>query len=235
MKVSYFAKGLAALSLAATLAGCGVSTNGQGSVTINSAPPPGSTAPVGTFRTEQNRDATNFHAIENSAACSMVVDVGKPFKVVVAGEEKVIPEISTEVKDGVLTVKVDKNISAGSPIKVLVSMPKLDKYTTTGVSQTTITNVSEPFFTINQSGAGSITATGSADMVSLTMSGVGSANLKDLQGKAVTALLSGTGSAQVFAKESLTATVSGIGKLTYGGNPPKVQKNVTGLGTITAQ
>ena len=45
----------------------------------------------------------------------------------------------------------------------------------------------------------------------------------------------GTGSAQVFASESLTATVSGIGKLTYGGNPPKVQKNVSGLGSITAQ
>ncbi len=203
---------------------------------LNSAPPPEAVRLRSTlFRTQQNRDATNFHAIENSAACSMVVDVGKPFKVVVEGEEKVIPEISTDVKDGVLTVKVDKNISVESPIKVLVSMPKLDKYTTNGVSQTTINNVSEPFLTINQSGAGSITANGSADMISLTMSGVGSANLKDLQGKAVTALLSGTGSAQVFAKESLTATVSGIGKLTYGGNPPKVQKNVTGLGTITAQ
>ena len=31
------------------------------------------------------------------------------------------------------------------------------------------------------------------------------------------------------------ATVSGIGKLTYAGNPGKLQKNVTGLGSITAQ
>jgi hypothetical protein len=236
MKLPISVSCLAVLATAAALTGCGLSTNSQGTWTLNSTPPPGGLAqPTNGFRTQRTRDATDFHAINNQAVCNMDIAVGQPFKVVVEGDESVISEVSTEVKDGVLVINLDRNVTTNQPIRLIISMPKLDKYTNSGVGKATITNLKESFFTINQSGAGSLSADGQADMVDITMSGVGNADLSALNAKSVTALLSGTGSAKVYAHESLTATVSGIGKLTYSGNPPKVQKSVTGLGSITPQ
>lgn len=236
MKLPISTSYLAMLATAAALFGCGLSTNGQGTFTLNSSPPPGGTAqPTNGFRTQRPRDVKDFHAIDNQAVCNMDITVGQPFKVVVEGDESIIPEVSTEVKDGALVINLDRNISTNQPIRLIISMPKLDKYTNSGVGKATITNLHESFFTVKQSGAGSLSADGEADMVDVTMSGVGNADLSALKAKAVTALLSGTGSAKVFASQSLTGTVSGIGKLTYSGNPPKVQKSVTGLGSITAQ
>jgi len=234
MKLSIFVSTLALLTTVASLSGCGLSTNKDGALTLNPSVAGGAVQGSG-FRTQRPRTLGDFHAIENKAVCSMVITVGVPFKVIVEADENVIPEVTTDVKDGVLSVNLDRSINSKIPIRLIISMPKLDKYTNAGVGEVTITGLKEPFLTINESGAGTITASGSADMVDLTLSGVGNANLKDVQAKSVTALLSGAGSAKVSATESLTATVSGIGKLTYSGHPPKVQPSVTGLGTIKAE
>jgi hypothetical protein len=235
MKLSKIASSITLLATVATMTGCGLTTNKDGAISINSSAAGG--IPQGSgYRTQRERgDVTNFHAIDDQAVATLVITDGQPFKVIVEADENVIPQVETAVKDGVLLISLDKSITTSTPIRLLISMPKLDKFRSAGVGEVTITGLKEPFLSILESGAGSLTASGSADMVDLTMSGVGNANLKDLQGKAVTALLSGTGSAKVTATESLTATVSGIGKLTYSGNPPKVQKSVTGLGTISAQ
>lgn len=235
MKSSKFASSAAAIATIATLTSCGLSTGKDGSLTLNSSGEGGPPQSAG-YVTQQKRPVTDFHAIENHAVCTIVITDGRPFSLVVEADQSIIAQLNTDVKDGVLSITLDKNtISNPPPIRVLISMPKLDKFTNAGVGQATLSGLQEPFLTIKESGAGSITASGSADMVDLTLSGVGNANLKDLKAKAVTALLSGTGSAKVSASESLTATVSGIGKLTYTGTPPKVQKSVTGLGSISAE
>jgi len=237
-------KFLAILSLVAAgasilaLSGCGLSTSPNGSLTLNADTAPGNGPGArrnGAYITGKQRDVTEFHAIENHAVCDLLVTVGKPCAVTVQAEENVIPQVVTEIKGGTLIITLDRNLNVSTPVRVSIMMPKLDKFTNSGVGTAKIDGLRESFLSIQESGAGSLSATGTADMVDLTLSGVGNADLKDLRAKAVTALLSGTGSAKVNASQSLSATVSGIGKLNYWGNPPKVQKNVTGLGTINAQ
>ncbi|MBU6452817.1 MAG: DUF2807 domain-containing protein [Cyanobacteria bacterium REEB67] len=236
MKKSYLARAASftTMSLATLLlSGCGVEA-GKGGFTINTPTAgPTSTAAAG-FRAQKSLELKDFHAIDSSAVATLVITDGQPFAVIVEAEESVVPKVVTTVKDGVLNISLEKDVSTSNPVRILISLPKLDKLTLAGVGEVTVSGVKEPFLTIKQSGAGSCNISGSADMVDLTLSGVGSAQLKELKARALTALLSGTGSAHVFASESLTATISGIGSLKYSGNPPKLQKNVTGIGQINA-
>jgi len=219
---------------ALALSGCGLSTNKDGGLSINASAVGGAEQGSG-YRTQQQRTLGQFHAIEDHAVCDLTVTDGQPFNVVVEADENLFPQIITEIKDGTLTINLDKSVTSNKPFRVLVSMPKLDKVNCSGVGTITINNVSEPSLSVQQAGAGTVTVQGAADMVDLTLSGVGQADLKQLQAKAATVLLSGTGSAKVNALEMLTAEVSGIGKLTYSGNPPKLQKKVSGLGSIVPE
>ena len=237
MKTSTISAQILFLAALSSISACGLSTNSNGGFSLNAPATSGAGAgssASAAYRVQRPRSVATFHGVSTDAVVNLVITAGQPANVVVEAEEAVLPEIGTDVKDGILIISLDREKSNNlkSPVRVLISTPKLDKLTMNGVGQSTITGLAEPFVTIKQSGAGSLTASGMADMVDLTMSGVGSANLKDLRAKSVTALLSGTGSAKVSASESITATVSGIGKLTYSGNPPKVQKTVSGLGSI---
>ena len=68
----------------------------------------------------------------------------------------------------------------------------------------------------------------------MTISGEGTALLRQLIARDAKAALSGDGSIMLTATHSLTARVSGSGTILYGGNPPHVAQRVTGSGTISA-
>jgi hypothetical protein len=67
----------------------------------------------------------------------------------------------------------------------------------------------------------------------VTVSGVGDANLRELQAEDVTVTVSGTGGAAVYASKSVDATVSGVGDIDVFGNPDAVSQVTSGVGSIT--
>jgi hypothetical protein len=81
------------------------------------------------------------------------------------------------------------------------------------------------------SGAGSLQASGSATRLEITLSGAGSFAGADLQAETAQVVLSGTGSATVWATSELDARISGLGSVKYYGRP-RVTENISGLGSI---
>ena len=47
--------------------------------------------------------------------------------------------------------------------------------------------------------------------------------------------LSGAGQAEVYASEQLDVTISGVGRVTYSGRPKVINKNISGIGTVSAR
>ncbi|MEM8893133.1 MAG: head GIN domain-containing protein [Bacteroidota bacterium] len=86
--------------------------------------------------------------------------------------------------------------------------------------------------TASMSGAGSFNLSGRADLQELDVSGAGSINAEDLIGKDVTAEVSGVGSLYVHAEERIDATVSGVGKIRFKGDPDVQKLNNDGIGSI---
>lgn len=88
---------------------------------------------------------------------------------------------------------------------------------------------------LSVSGVGSLTAIGQVTNADVRVSGVGSANLKQLVAEHVVVRVSGTGDANVHATNSVDAKVSGIGDIVIHGNPQSVNKTTSGIGDVVVK
>ena len=85
----------------------------------------------------------------------------------------------------------------------------------------------------NINGVGSCELNGKVESFYVSVNGVGSVNARELIADDVVASLNGVGSVKLYAKNSLNASVNGIGGLTYFGNPAELILNDSGIGGIT--
>jgi hypothetical protein len=85
---------------------------------------------------------------------------------------------------------------------------------------------------ISLDGAGNIKIfTGNTSEMDFSLSGAGNIDAQNFQAQNVTIKHSGVGNAKIWATNSLSGTISGIGNILYIGNPT-INVNKTGLGTI---
>lgn len=82
------------------------------------------------------------------------------------------------------------------------------------------------------SGSGSINLKGNAANADLEISGSGKLEAADLQVKAYTIHISGSGRGNISVSDAITANISGSGSILYKGNPDKVISKVSGSGKV---
>ena len=86
---------------------------------------------------------------------------------------------------------------------------------------------------ISWQGAGRIEATGDTKFVQISSTGAGKIDTGKLTAERAKVSVTGAAHVDVQASQQLDVTVSGVGQVTYAGNPPVVNKSVTGLGSVT--
>ena len=151
----------------------------------------------------------------------------------IEGDDNLLPLIKTEVKNGVLEISNEKSLSTRNKIRVRISIQQLNGIETSGASDIVATNVKSDQFKIDTSGASDLKVSGEAKSVSIDSSGAGNIDTKDLHAEKVNVSSSGAATAEVYATEELTASVSGGGNIDYYGNPKTVKEDKSGAGTIT--
>lgn len=77
------------------------------------------------------------------------------------------------------------------------------------------------------SGASRLTASGSADVANISVSGAAHASCEGMETNRVKAWASGSGSVRCWANNRIDATASGSGSVRYKGNPSHVNKNAS--------
>lgn len=95
-----------------------------------------------------------------------------------------------------------------------------------GASHITLSGRMGDFFG-QSSGASRLTASGSADVANISVSGAANASCEGLQANSVKAGASGSGSVRCWASNRIDATASGSGSVRYKGNPAHVNKNAS--------
>ena len=162
--------------------------------------------------------------------------VGARQSVIVHADSNLITRVTTRVRSGRLVIgTIPGNFSAKSPMFVVVSVPSLRGLRLRGAGNVYVTGINSPNLTVELPGSGNIAAAGTATKVDVTISGEGTALLRQLIARDAKAALSGDGSIMLTATRTLTARVSGNGTVLYGGNPAHVNQRVTGSGTISAE
>ena len=117
-------------------------------------------------------------------------------------------------------------------VRIRVYVTDLIKLENSGAASISMASLDTDEIDVKNSGVGNITISGIADNVELICSGVGSIHAGDLKALNVNANVSGVGSIECYASESIEGKVSGIGSLNYGGHPKHKNNKRTGVGSI---
>ena len=180
------------------------------------------------------RKLSNFRAIEISIGYDKIrVNCGEEPSIHISGDENILPLITTRISKGVLKIESDSTFETKADSEIIINIKSLKDFTFDGVGKTVINNLNEDKFTCNINGVGSCELKGKVESFYVSVNGVGSVNAKQLIADDVVANLNGVGSVKLYAKNSLNASVNGVGGLTYFGNPTELILNDSGIGGIT--
>lgn len=180
------------------------------------------------------RAVGRFTGVELAGVGTVVVRRG-PTRVSVSGDDNIVPLVTTRVVGGTLVIgEQPGSFSTRSPLVVDVRAPSLEATILSGSGTLEAHGVAAGAFEARVSGAGTLTVDGDAGALTAAVSGTGTARLERLVARDAHVVLSGVGSAHVYATHSLDASLEGTGSIVYGGNPPLVSKRVTGLGSVAA-
>lgn len=179
------------------------------------------------------REVGAFTAVDVSGTCDVEITCQQTLRVEVQGDDNIVPLIKTEVRDGILYISHDKSISPKTALRVLVSVPNVEAFSLSGAGEARVLNVQNEKLSLEVSGAGSVYAAGTTKELHIDVSGATDVEMKELHAQSVHINVSGAADAEIFASETLHAEVSGVGNITYYGNPATVQQEVSGVGSIS--
>ena len=180
------------------------------------------------------REVAAFTGVELAGSNNVVIHVGGKQHVVVRADDNLLRRVTTTVQGPTLVVgNTSGSFETKSPMSVDVTVPTLSGLMLSGSGNIVVSGVRADRLEVTLSGSGTLTGSGAAEKLDVTVPGSGSVELFPLVAGDVRAAVSGSGSIFVTATKRLEGSVSGSGAIIYAGNPEAVTKNVTGSGAIT--
>jgi hypothetical protein len=186
----------------------------------------------GNIKTE-TRKLEEFKAIKISGAFDVVAIKGDSPSIKITCDSNLIPHILSKVLKEELSIMPDRPISCKNKVKIeLCVSGGASRVDLSGACALMFKDIATGGFTLNLDGVSSATISGKADVFESNIAGACSLKADELKAKVTSVSISGTGKADVFASEKLTANISGIGVVNYYGNPKDVVKDVSLLGQL---
>jgi hypothetical protein len=182
----------------------------------------------------QARDLAAFNSVDLAGANNVVIRVGEKQSVVVRADNNLLDRVTTEVQSGELLIaNAPGSLTTKSPMSVEVTIPTLKALTLSGSGNIAVDGIEAESLKMTLPGSGTLTGSGTATRLDVTVSGSGTVQFTRLVANDVRAVASGSGSIFITATKTLDASVTGSGAILYTGNPQDVTKSVTGSGAIT--
>ncbi|MDB5200293.1 MAG: hypothetical protein JWO92_2256 [Chitinophagaceae bacterium] len=205
----------------------------------------------------ETRHLNQFDGVRASGSIDIEVMNEQNQLVKVEADDNILPYIITNVEDGILNVHFKSNLSYRNVnAKVYVSTPLLTKLTVSGSGSITSKDILKdaeriafkvsgsgdidafadaPSITADISGSGTITLQGRSKDFNCSIGGSGDLNCGKLLSENTTAVVTGSGTAHVFASVHLLAKVTGSGDILYSGNPTTPEIHKSGSGSVEAE
>ncbi len=185
----------------------------------------------------ESRTVPAFTAVELQGSSTVDVVPGSVQSVTVQADDNILPLITTSVSSGTLIINTKSNTSLvpTTQVHVTVVMNNPMHLALTGSGTLNASGVTGPDLTVDLTGSGNVTVKGTTDHVTINLPGSGNVYCDSLTAKSVVVTLLGSGTIQVYASQSLDATIAGSGTIRYSGNPPQVTKHISGSGSIVPQ
>jgi len=201
----------------------------------------------------ENREVDKFTQIQFSGVYQVILKAGDRPNIEVETDENLQEYIEVDQHGKRVIVTTTNRIRSRDGIKIYVTYTDLNNIEIGGVATIEsdgpiVTDMLELEISgagsvdleidaqeleLRISGASAIQLRGQVVVQTIRMSGAGDLEAYDLVSKYCKIDISGIGSAEIYVEDELEANISGVGGISYRGNPKKVRDNVSGLGKIS--
>lgn len=147
-------------------------------------------------------------------------------------DENLLSHIKTSVEGDLLKIEMQGSIAPTHGIKIAITSPSLAGASLSGAAQFHATQISGTTFALETSGAAKVTLSGKVNRLLASLTGASKLQAADLPAEDIELAVTGAGKADVTASNLLRASITGAGKVSYGGQPKSVEKKITGAGKI---
>lgn len=204
----------------------------------------------------EEREIPAFSSVEFEGAYDILIKQSEDKEELkIEADDNLLKYIKTKVTNaGVLIVSVDEdvNISDFDEMNIYLTCVDLGSLKVSGAAQ--IENIGglklEKFaleisgaadvelnifadkFKADLSGATNIELSGKVAEAKIEISGVGNLKALEMEVGKLKIDISGAGNAEVFVKEALDVSISGLGNVSYKGDPSKIKKDITLFGHL---
>jgi hypothetical protein len=184
----------------------------------------------------ETRAVGSFDSIDMSGAARLEITVGKPESLVIEGRSASIERVETTVRHNTLFIESKPRdwfmSNNRRRITLKITVPRLDALEVEGGNDVRLTGFAGGKTHIHAAGAAHILAEGHLNELTVRMSGAGHGDFSRLIADEAKVIVEGVGSVIVHPKDTLDATMNGVGAILYTGNPREVNTRMNGLGTI---
>jgi hypothetical protein len=198
------------------------------------------------------KDADKFSKVNMQMEANVTVTQGVENSVVIHAQKNIADAIETSINGKTLKIYSNDNLIPSEPISIDITMNNIEmlEISGSGVMKSSGT-LKTPELNLKLSGSGKIYADVVCNKIKTEISGSGEMTLKgaatesnleisgsghlyafDLMTQIAKTEISGSGDAEITSVSELNAKISGSGSVVYKGNPPTLNKKVTGSGTI---
>ena len=181
--------------------------------------------------TTDQRAVTAFSEIEAEGAFEIEWRSGAP-ALSITTDENLLPYIENRNIDNRLRLHSRDRIRPTHGTKIVVSSPTRSAAKLTGATRLTAIQLSGAKFAVESTGAARVALDGNIDELLADMTGASDLKAKSLQTKTAQISTTGAADADISVSETLKVSITGAGKVNYFGNPPTIEKHITGAGNI---
>jgi hypothetical protein len=181
----------------------------------------------------QSRAVAGFGAVTVTGPLRLVIEQAGSPSLVVTADDNVIPLVQSEVRSGrlVLGFAANTSLTRISDVVCRLAMSEVRDVEASGAARVEMSGIGAGPLGIHLSGATIGSAGGTAEELTLEVSGASRWTASELRTRTVTARVSGASYGLVRASDSLVADVSGVSVLEYFGDPNVVPR-VDGLSVV---
>jgi hypothetical protein len=180
--------------------------------------------------TEQGK-VDPFINIETGGAFRVEWHSGAPSASITV-DENLMQYVEMEVRDKVLHVRTTRSVRPTHSIKLELTSNALEGASFSGASRLNAHQLSGTKFYLETTGASNVVLDGAVDELVANMTGASDLRAESLQTKTAALSVTGAGDARVAVSDTLKVSITGAGKVEYIGNPPHIEREITGAGSI---
>ncbi len=180
------------------------------------------------------RAVVGFSGVQINMGADLVLTQGDTENLEIEADNNLMPYILTEVRGNVLVIETPDNVNLApsQPIQVRMAFEELNAINVFGRSNITADDLNLEALELHFEGSGSTRLTGQVARQTIFIRGQATLNNMELDTAHTRVEISGSGTVEVNASDTLDVRIAGMGFVYYTGSP-QITKDISGSATIT--